>query len=91
MGQELPARELELYRRCDEVLRYIWDPIGIAGYPDARDEYYPYIPDVYRLVKQNSPADEIVVHLNAIVEEHMGFKPDPECTRRAVELIAGMA
>ena len=34
----------ELHRRTDEVLHYIWDPIGVSGVPTARDEYSGYVP-----------------------------------------------
>ena len=46
----LPPLELELYKRCDEVLHYVWDPIGISDVPEARDEYESYLPTVWRLV-----------------------------------------
>ena len=32
--------------RVDEVLHYIWDPIGVIGAPEARDEYITYVPIV---------------------------------------------
>jgi hypothetical protein len=42
----LPHQD-ELYRRTDEVLHYIWDPIGVAGVPEARDEYDSYLPHAF--------------------------------------------
>ena len=50
MGQKLPPDQMELYRRVDEVLHYLWDPIGVAGAPEARDEYYSYLPHVFSLL-----------------------------------------
>ncbi len=35
MGRKLTDTELELYRRVDEVLYYVWDPIGVASSPAA--------------------------------------------------------
>jgi hypothetical protein len=29
----------DLYRMVDEILHYVWDPIGVAGEARARDEY----------------------------------------------------
>ncbi len=52
MGQKLSLSELELYRRTDEVLHYLWDPIGVAGIPEARDEYHSYLPVVFSLVEK---------------------------------------
>lgn len=43
MGHKLTDDGLELYRRVDEVLFYVWDPIGVANSPAARDEYYGYL------------------------------------------------
>ena len=34
----------EFNRRSDEVLHYLWDPIGVAGTVMARDEYTGYVP-----------------------------------------------
>jgi hypothetical protein len=50
MGEKLPPDQLELYRRTDEVLHYIWDPIGIADVPEARDEYHSYLPRIFELL-----------------------------------------
>jgi len=44
MGKMLPPKENELRQRTDEVLHYLWDPIGVAGAPGARDEYWSYLP-----------------------------------------------
>lgn len=43
----------ELKNRVDEVLFYIWDPIGVSHEPCARWEYKSYIPQVLRLIEQN--------------------------------------
>jgi hypothetical protein len=40
MGRKLSPEQNELYKRVDEVLHYVWDSIGVAGEPHARDEYY---------------------------------------------------
>jgi len=49
LGTKLPPRQLELYRAIDEILWREWDPIGISDISTARDEYYGYLPEVYRL------------------------------------------
>ena len=54
MGKKLEPKDEELYRRVDEVLHYILDPIGVSGIPQARDEYYSYLPGVFQLVKHNA-------------------------------------
>lgn len=73
MGKKLGLRDEELYRRVDEVLHYIWDPIGVSRVPQARDEYYFYLPDVFKLVKDEAPAEIIAQHLTEIVVNRMGL------------------
>ena len=63
--------ELEL--RCDEVLHYIWDPIGIAGQPGARDEYSSYGPEVMELLGAGASRDQVREHLNNISRRMLGL------------------
>jgi len=52
MKEKLSAKEKELYRRTDEILHYLWDPIGVSDIAQARDEYYSYLPRVFsRLIE----------------------------------------
>ena len=73
MGRKLPPAELELYKRCDEVLHYIWDPIGVAGAPGARDEYESYLPQIFKLLRGGARGDEIAEYLVRIETESMGL------------------
>jgi hypothetical protein len=66
--------EGELHRRINEVLHYIWDPIGVHGEPNARDEYDSYVPHVYSLLQSGATADQIADHLEEIATERMGLK-----------------
>lgn len=47
MGRKLSAFERELCLRINEVLYYVWDPIGVADTPRARDEYDSYVLQVF--------------------------------------------
>jgi hypothetical protein len=73
VGQKLPEKENELYQRVDEVLHYLWDPIGVSGAPGARDEYYAYLPTTFSLLKNNSNAEEIADYLTKVSSEHMSL------------------
>lgn len=42
----------ELQRRVDEVLFYVWDPIGVSDEPFARGEYESYVPGIATLVEK---------------------------------------
>ena len=73
MGQKLPDDQLQLYRRVDEALFYIWDPIGISRSTWSRDEYQAYLPQVFRMLVDRKPIEEIVSYLVQIESEHMGL------------------
>jgi hypothetical protein len=72
MGTKLSPPDEELYRRVDEILHYIWDPIGISGYPRAPDEYNTYLPRVFGLLKENANAERIAEYLFEVSTERMG-------------------
>jgi urocanate hydratase len=73
MAMKIKGNELELYRRVDEVLRYIWDPIGICDEPAARDEYHSYLPSVFSMVRARKTPKEIADRLRDIEEKMMGL------------------
>lgn len=64
--------EQELLTRVNEVLHYLWGPIGVRGDPHARDEYDAYVPDVCVLLDQGATAEHIAAHLDHIATERMG-------------------
>lgn len=59
MKSKLPSDHAMLYQRVDELLHYIWDPMGVAGRPEARDEYQNYLPRVFRMIVENIPARDV--------------------------------
>ena len=64
----------ELLARVNEVLFYIWDPIGVVAFgPSARDEYDSYALQVFGLLKSKSAAEEIANFLNKITVDRMGL------------------
>ena len=87
MGSRLSAQELELYKRCDEVLHYIWDPIGVAGDPPARDEYDSYLPHVFRLLCGDAKGDEIADYLTGVEAESMGMAPKRAGAKKAATIL----
>jgi hypothetical protein len=36
---KLSPQDKRLLSRVEEILHYMWDPIAVAGEPQARDEY----------------------------------------------------
>jgi hypothetical protein len=72
---QLSPEQLVLYKEIDNILFYTWDPIGISDIEDARDEYYAYLPTVFKLVLSNSTA-EIIANYLAEVTMYMGLDPN---------------
>jgi hypothetical protein len=73
MKSSLNESEIELLRRIDEILYYVWDPIGVSRAPATRDEYESYVPHVFKLLLGNSSAESISNHLDSIAKENMGL------------------
>lgn len=80
--QDLPAR-------ISEVLHYVWDPIGVCGEPNARDEYDSYVAGIYSLLEGGADTEKIAVHLDEIAVSRMGLRSNMEHNRiTAVRLLA---
>jgi hypothetical protein len=86
MAQKMSPHQSELYRRVDEILHYLWDPIGVAGVPEARDEYTSYASPVFSLLVNLSENGEIANYLNKIEGEWMGLSVSQKTRDRAVEI-----
>ena len=76
MGQKLPAKQLELYKRIDEILWRAWDPIGVSDCEAARDEYHSYLPKVFRMALENASQREIAKYLFLVETTSMGMDGD---------------
>lgn len=87
MSEQMSPRDKELFKRCGEVLHYIWDPIGVAGVPQARDEYDSYVPQVFGRVRDRASPEEIAAHLNRIEVEEMGLRATPEHALKTAEVL----
>ena len=81
----MPA-DSELYRRIDEIVHYVWDPIGVAGSPQARDEYNGYLTAIFGHVKAEDVA-AIVEYMKWVVTDRMGMSFDQEKATRAATLM----
>lgn len=76
MGIKLTPNEAELYKSVDEILHYLWDPIGISNEPGARDEYHSYLPEVYELTKDSNCIEKIANYLDDITSKNIGLGLD---------------
>lgn len=73
MIDQLGREEEALRQAVSEVLHYIWDPIGVAGTPQARDEYNGYVDYVCTLLWQGADTSLIAKHLVQIADRQMGL------------------
>ena len=88
MGKRLSPEQAELYRRVDEVLHYLWDPIGVSRIPQARDEYGAYFPHVFSLLMQHAPEAEIIAFLVKTETETMGLSSSQGAEKHAAEVVS---
>lgn len=79
--------EQELYQRIDEVLHYLWDPIGVAREPFARDEYAAYVPEVFGLVAEGAGEQKLMNYLLQVEGDAMGLAARPSHARRIAEML----
>jgi hypothetical protein len=77
----------ELRRRIDEVLFYVWDPIGVADEPYARAEYEGYVSDVLELVEKSEQSQPIADYLDHVVKSRMALSPNSEHSKLTAELL----
>lgn len=86
MASSLNPKERALYSAVDEVLHYVWDPIGVAGNPHARDEYYSYIPRLVSMLTCGASEAELLAYLDDAAA-HMGLLPNPGRDREVVNVL----
>jgi len=65
--------EKHIAYRVEEVLMSDWDPIGVAGFPEAKGEYDSYIGRVLMLLERKGAPEEIADYLDSIVTTQMGL------------------
>ena len=85
----LSLQDKELLRRVDEVLHYVWDPIGVAGIAQARDEYESYVPQVFNLLKGTVDGRDIAAYLQWIAVERMGLGAKSKRDDEVVVILLG--
>jgi hypothetical protein len=56
-----------------DILLNEWDPIGVAPYPDAHDEYDDYIHEIHGMLIRHEPRHKLIDHLWWLETKHMGL------------------
>ena len=67
----------ELNQRIDEVLYYLWDPIGVSDEPCARAEYSSYTMTILKYVLKED-LNQIANQLSKIETNSMGLASDKD-------------
>jgi hypothetical protein len=79
----------ELRRRVDEILYYIWGPIGVAAEPSTRDEYERYVAGLISLLEKSADSKQIAAYLDDIARNRMGLQPNDEHSLAVARLVLG--
>lgn len=87
MRIDLSSKDKELHRITDEVLHYLWDPIGVSCFPQARDEYYTYSTQVFSLLKDGATQEAVAEYLGRVSTQRMGLTANPENDTNAAGLL----
>jgi hypothetical protein len=87
MQYGLGPEDSRLHPAISEVLHYIWDPVGVAGVPEARDEYDGYVSKVLSLLRSEVTEAEIVDHLVQIKACRMGIERSRADSERTVKVL----
>ena len=90
MSHKLSPEQQELYDRVDEVLHYLWDPIGISSDPHARDEYQSYVPVVFSHLLHHYPTQQIIDMLIRTESETMGLNITEASRKNAKTVVSIM-
>lgn len=76
-------RSRENRRILRDFLMKQWDPIGVAGIPEAHDEYDRYVGEVYVMLVDGDPtAPDMLQYLEDVELESMGLPDVPERRER---------
>ncbi len=87
MASTMNPQDQNLQHVVGEVLHYIWDPIGVSGVPQARDEYDGYVGPVLTLLRSGADASKVSAHLQNIADERMGLPDRKEQSDNAASVL----
>ncbi len=80
----MTKEETLLFEFIDDLLRYEWDLLGLNGHGD---EYASYVPQIFNLVIDNAPAEQIADRLHVLEIGTMGVAGDFEKCKQLARII----
>jgi len=79
-------------KKINDILWNNWDPLGLKGAFKTQDEYESYAVEIFNLLKNKAPEEEIAQRLCEIEENELlpqGIKGDlAKCERVAAMLLS---
>ena len=82
--------DLKIYNEIEKILWNDWDPIGVNDNESARDEYYSYIPEIFKLKKTGADKEVIAKRLDEIATKEMGLFSNIEHSRKIADKIISL-
>jgi hypothetical protein len=73
------------------ILLNDWDPIGIAGVPQAADEYDRYVGQLAQMVEAGSSISDLSEHLVRIEVDDMGLRGNHDRARSVAAKLKSIA
>lgn len=80
MNEALKERAKRYHTAVRNAVMSNWDPIGVAGIPEAADEYDSYVPAIYKMLIERKSPEDIFSYLWWLETEHMGLSGDRQAT-----------
>jgi hypothetical protein len=78
------SREKSLLTTVQEILFREWDPIGVNGNEECRDEYDSYAGTICRWLQEGVDESRLASHLGAIERDSMGLTSIDEDANRKI-------
>ena len=83
-------RAKQFHEGITHILLNEWDPIGVAGVPEAANEYDQYVNQIYGILIRQEPARTLYDYLWWAITENMGLRANCELTQRVVDRLLEM-
>jgi hypothetical protein len=71
-------------RQLEELLLVWWDPLGVYGDPEVRDEYAGYVPRLASLLRTGAHEAEVAAHLRGLEATEIGAAGEADLAARHV-------
>jgi hypothetical protein len=71
-------------RELRDLLLIWWDPIGVYGEPEARDEYDGYAGPLARMLRDGAREPEVIAYLREVEENRITVSGDAELAARKI-------